>query len=225
MRDVEIRRELKSQLSELCADNTDTIVVEEFGLRGGAVRADMALVNGCLKGYEIKSDSDTLKRLERQSAIYSKVFDTVSLIVEERHLDRSMKVVPSWWGVHVAERQPDGTAQIRPVRIERENSDVLAAELVQLLWRNEVLGLLRGYAQNGDYARKPRRFLWEALASSVPLPELKAIVRKSLKLRVGWRLDSGQISDDVKSQPSAMSSNSLSQPGHLRIRRYTHRPN
>lgn len=225
MRDFDIRSELKRELLALCADDPDTIVVEEFGLSGGAARADLAVVNGNLKGYEIKSNSDTLKRLERQSAIYSKVFDTMTLVTEERHLKGAMKIVPVWWGVQIAEPQASGMARLHSVRPERKNPGVLSTELVQLLWRDEVLNLLSQYFPDGKLARKPRRLLWQALVQSVSLPELKDLVRKSLKSRDCWRLDAAQNSDDEKSRLSSRSLSSRIQLDHSRSRRYTHRPN
>lgn len=142
------------------------------------------MVNGRLKGYEIKSNGDTLRRLQQQFAVYSQVFDTVTLVVEERHLSASINIVPQWWGIEVADCQENGVARIISLRPEGENPEVVPTELVQFLCRNEVIRLLSEFASCGDFARKPRRLLWQTLANAVPLPELKVLVRQTLKARV-----------------------------------------
>jgi hypothetical protein len=48
-------------------------MLDEFGLEHGEVRVDVAVINGELHGYEIKSERDTLERLPRQVKAYSAV--------------------------------------------------------------------------------------------------------------------------------------------------------
>lgn len=226
MRDWEVRLALKGRLSTLFSSDPNTLVVEELGLRGGAVRADLAVINGNLKGYEIKSDRDTLNRLAHQSDIYSKVFDTITLIVAERHLHRAETMVPEWWGLELAVRDcSDGAVQLVPVRSERLNNRVEAIDVVQLLWREEVLQALNKVAPSLVIANKPRKFLWQALASRVSLPELQEIVREYLRCRERWRAAEEPLPSDARCQPCAMSSDSLSPQIRSRNRRYTHRPN
>jgi pseudouridine-5'-phosphate glycosidase len=105
MRDGEVRQVLRERLNAIYGAEPTTIIVEELGLRCGAVRADLAVVNGRLKGYEIKSERDTLTRLARQCEVYSKVFDTVTIVVAERHLHGAVDVVPEWWGIDIAGSQ------------------------------------------------------------------------------------------------------------------------
>ena len=76
-----------------------TVVISELGLCGNTVRADLAAVNGMIHGYEIKSDRDSLRRLETQVEVYGRVFDRATLVVGGRHIDRATTMVPAWWGV------------------------------------------------------------------------------------------------------------------------------
>jgi hypothetical protein len=57
---------------------TAIIIIDELGLCRGTVRVDIAVVNGVLKGYEIKGDQDTLRRLASQAATYNRIFDTMT---------------------------------------------------------------------------------------------------------------------------------------------------
>ncbi len=60
--DSDIRAVLRSRLFLKHPDEADTVVIEELGLCRGQVRVDVAVVNGLLHGYEIKSDRDSLRR-------------------------------------------------------------------------------------------------------------------------------------------------------------------
>ena len=94
---------------------TDTIIVEELGLCRGSVRADIAVINGLMKGFEIKSDRDTLQRLLTQAMVYSRVFDTATLVTAERHVAGAMLALPPWWGIEVIGN--DGSlTEVRPTR-------------------------------------------------------------------------------------------------------------
>lgn len=77
-------------------------IFEEFGVRHGTVRIDLAIINGVMHGYEIKSDRDTLSRLPEQMNKYNAVFDKITLVVGKRHLYNAINIVPDWWGIVVA---------------------------------------------------------------------------------------------------------------------------
>ncbi len=67
--------------------------------RIGECKADVAILNGTSTVYEIKSERDSLSRLERQVAAYSKVFATVYVIAAEGHVSSILKSVPPYVGV------------------------------------------------------------------------------------------------------------------------------
>ena len=224
MRDADIRRVLLDCLQAHHSGELDTLIVEELGLCRGTVRADLAVVNGLLKGFEIKSDQDTLIRLPNQAAIYSRVFDTVTIVVAERHLKDVESAIPTWWGIQVAECI-GGALALTTVRDEAQNPNVEPQYLVELLWRNEVLELLNRLPSAKSLKGKPRRILWDALATAVSLADLKQMVRLSLKNRNGWRAVSRQTRGGEKSLPSAMSLDCLCPHARPRSRRYMYRPN
>lgn len=62
-------------------------------------KADVAILNGTSTVYEIKSERDSLSRLERQVAAYAKVFAKVYVIVAEDHVSSVLGSVPSYVGV------------------------------------------------------------------------------------------------------------------------------
>src|ERR1700733_2509791 len=102
MRDIDVRRAVKSHLVAAHAGEIDTRIVEEMGVWSGSVRIDIAVVNGSLSGYELKSERDTLERLPRQVRLYGHVFDFLHLVVGKRHVEKAKAMIPDWWGVKIA---------------------------------------------------------------------------------------------------------------------------
>lgn len=76
--------------------NTAT-AIREF--RTGKSRVDLAIFNGTSTAYEIKSDWDSLYRLEGQVADYLKVFDEVYVFTSEANADSVIAGLPPEVGV------------------------------------------------------------------------------------------------------------------------------
>ena len=226
MRDADIRRVLRQHLEGTFNGDGTTMIIEELGLCRGTVRVDIAVVNGVLKGYEIKSDQDTLLRLSSQAETYNRIFDTMTVVVAERHLRAAERLIPSWWAIQVAKAgNSSAHLKIEHLRGESTNPNVDPGSLVQLLWRDEVLELLCQIQPAVALKSKPRRVLWETLATAMPLPELKTMVCARLRSRSRWRLDAPRTQDGETSQPCATSSGSLYRHVLPRSHRYTDRPN
>jgi len=188
MRDIDIRRALRRDVDSLHRNDPDTIVIEELGLCQGLSRVDVAVVNGSVHGYEIKSERDTLARLPSQSDTYNRVFDYVTIVTASNHARKIAKAVPNWWGIAVAvpKRCSLDIENKRPARLNRHVDPVA---LAQLLWRDEVLEELQSLGLADGMKSKPRRELWKRLATSVRVEQLGAIVRRRLKQRAPrWRL-------------------------------------
>lgn len=195
MRDVDVRTALRSQLlAEHSHELESTRFVDELQLCG-VVRADVAVLNGNFTGYELKSAKDTLDRLPKQVEIYSKIFDYAVLIVAENHLTRAEQMIPEWWGLSVA-TGASGEVSIRNKSEPSLNPGVDAHSLVTLLWRDETLEILTRLSLEKGIRSKPKRVLWDRLAASVPLDQLRELVRSRLKERQDWRPDLMRLLDD-----------------------------
>lgn len=188
MRDSDVRYALhRDLLTEHSLDMESTRFVDELGLCG-AVRVDVAVVNGALSGYELKSARDTIRRLPVQADYYSRVLDFATLVTAENHLQAADEVIPAWWGVLVA--VPDGSGlTLEPTRPAEMNPKIDPYALAQLLWRDEVLVELSRRDLDRGYRSKPRTVLWQRLSNELPLDELRSVVRVQLKSRTGWRSD------------------------------------
>lgn len=209
----------------MCTPDSNTVVVEELGLFRGAARADIVVISGSLKGYEIKSGRDTLSRLANQAVMYSRVFDTVTIVLADRHVEGAARIIPGWWGIEVAVSDPPAGLWLSKIRTESPNPGVDPFALVQLLWRDEALTLLAQFSPSEKLDDRPRSFLWHALAASVPMTELKALVRTCLKNRRRWRAAPQRTQCDEKYQPCATSLDFPYPRVRSRSHRYNRRPN
>jgi len=181
--DPEIRPALRQRVFVSHDADPDTVVIEELGLCRGLVRVDLAVVNGIIHGYEIKSDRDNLHRLEGQVELYSKVLDRATLVTSERHLDAAIKLLPSWWGVQRVEATPSGSPCLKMVRRGRMNTKLDARALAELLWLEDALALLEDHGAVKGMRGKPRRFVWDRVCESIDLKVIAAAVRTRLKAR------------------------------------------
>jgi hypothetical protein len=205
MRDLEIRRQLRHRLEDEFGTDPTALILDELGVCCGRVRMDMAVVNGELKGFEIKSDQDTLLRLRSQASVYCKVFDTISLVVAAKHLEKARRIVPSWWGILVAENSANSDLNIGSYRPEKPNPKPDPMAIAQLIWRDEAFQLLKAHNFHSGLRKKPRKFLWTALVKNFPLEYLQMLVRTQLKARCDWRPAALRTQCDEKSPLSSMS--------------------
>jgi hypothetical protein len=72
-------------------------MINEF--RVGDCKADVAILNGTATVYEVKSERDSLTRLERQIAAYATVFAKVYVIAAEDHISAVDDIVPDFVGI------------------------------------------------------------------------------------------------------------------------------
>lgn len=187
MRDAEVRALLLSRLREWHSDEPDTRIVDELALCNGSARIDVAVLNGRLTGWEIKSPRDRLDRLAGQVTYYSQVCDEAWLLTDESHLEAARKLVPKWWGLMLL-TELDGQPELQIKRKAVSNPKVDVRAVVRLLWREEALtALVTAGVDLQGLARAPRAQLWAELVQRVDPIELRAMVRETLKARERWR--------------------------------------
>jgi hypothetical protein len=187
LRDRDVRVALYRKVLKEHEGQPDTKVVDELGLRHGVGRVDVAVINGTLHGFEIKSDSDTLERLPGQIQIYNSVLDKVTLVCGERHADKVLTMIPEWWGLKIAALGVRQAIHFHTARMPKFNRHLDAIAVAELLWRDEVVEILSGLGVPGATLRKPRAVLYRYLASAIELEELRNVVRQRLKSRANWR--------------------------------------
>jgi len=180
--DAAIRPALRERLLRRHATDADTVLIEELGLCRGKVRVDLALVNGSLHGFEIKSDRDSLRRLSAQVGLYSQVLDRATLVVGERFAPLATSLVPAWWGVLRVSGKRRGL-RFTTLRRSRLNPQRNARVLAELLWSGQALALLEERGAARGMRGKPRRVLWDRVCESLSVDEIAAAVRDRLKAK------------------------------------------
>lgn len=188
MRDRDVRESVWRWLEDAHQDDPDTLMLDELGILNGSTRVDIAVINGQIEGYELKSERDTLERLPAQRDLYNKVLDRISLVVAENHREAAEKIIPNWWGLAIASICKGGVELTRE-RSPEKNPELDAATLASLLWRDEALAVLERYDAARGVRSKPREAIYERLASALDLDSVRAEVRAALKSRAGWRVD------------------------------------
>jgi hypothetical protein len=194
--DVEIRTAFKSSLLPGYLHDQGSFVLEELGLRHGRARIDLAIVNGELIGFELKSDLDSLQRLPEQAMVYNSVLDRITLIVTERHLSAAVEQISEWWGIIIAGLDLDGAVSFREIRSPKINPVVEKLAVARLLWRTEALGILEELGAAEGFRSKGRTEIYTRLTELLDDETLRSRVRLGLSLRTDWRPDALQMSDD-----------------------------
>jgi hypothetical protein len=167
----------------------DAKVVEEVCVGRGRqlCRVDIASFSNVeLHGFEIKSDQDTLKRLGRQLEVFSKVFGTLTVVAGHKHFAKVSEAAPWWVGIMLA-----ADDELTCLRVPGQNPGRCLRSTVALLWRTEILQVLR---QHGAPVVGTKATMITRLIRTLAPEEVVAAVATGLKERPAWL----RLSDDDK---------------------------
>jgi hypothetical protein len=98
--------------------NTASMLTE---FRVGPCKADLVILNGTSTAYEIKSERDSLSRLDRQLAFYAKIFNKVYVVAAERFVEEVLATSHEAVGVLVLSPK----MSVQTVREAAARSDAL----------------------------------------------------------------------------------------------------
>ena len=186
-KDAHIRLALRQKKLQRFDVDENSLVIDELGLAHARRRIDVAVLNGCLHGYEIKSERDTLERLQSQLATYRRTLGRLTYVCSSKHVERTLELTPDWCGVIEAERGRRGSVLLKTLRRTRSNPEIEPIMLAHLLWRDEVVSILRERRVEGQIANKRRLELYEILSDLLSLRELTAEIRRAFLKRENWR--------------------------------------
>lgn len=185
-------------------------MITEF--RVADCKADVVILNGTGTVYEIKSERDTLTRLERQISSYMNVFATVNVIVGENHTDSVLDITPSEVGVmELSSKHTISTIRPGENKPERTRSDAIFESInlqeAQLILRNLSI----------DVPELPNTLLYDAcrdlfakIPGSIAHTEMVSALKRTRKLTA--------LSELVDELPSCLYSAALTS----KIRRQDH---
>lgn len=119
--------------------NTASMLTE---FRAGACKADLVILNGTATAYEIKSERDSLARLENQIRHYQRVFAKTYVIAGEAHVADVLSVTPPdvgvlslvrWDRISTVREARETTGSVCPVTVFESLRTVEACRILQAL--------------------------------------------------------------------------------------------
>lgn len=90
-------QKIKYHLSSRYMNRNNEVSMFEFNI--GSSRLDYARINGHSYAYEIKTELDSLDKLEKQVTDYSKAFDYVQVVCHPDHYIKVKTIVPAYCGI------------------------------------------------------------------------------------------------------------------------------
>ncbi|MEI9915129.1 MAG: sce7726 family protein [Methylovirgula sp.] len=140
-----------------------TLVIDELGLAHAKARIDVAVINGCVHGFEIKSAVDTLTRLPQQLELYEECLEKLTIVCADKHIAGVRELAPRWCGITKATKGPRGAIVFTTVREPKRNPNIQAYRLAHLLWRSEAVAILTQTNASPKVLRAPRKTLYKSL--------------------------------------------------------------
>lgn len=195
MNDLQIRKFLKTGPLKKYMNDSNSLVLDEFNISLGLVRADIAIVNGVLHGIEIKSEKDTLKRLDHQLKEYNKFFEYITIVSCEKFREKIIEIAPSNYGILIA-KNINNEIVFEQLRKATKNKNVNKLCLVQSLWKNELIEIIESIDYKKGFKSKSKSFMYDIICENFSTNQLLSLVKLKLKTRVNWRVDSQQIQND-----------------------------
>jgi hypothetical protein len=180
--------------------------------RIGECKADVVILNGTASVYEIKSERDSLCRLDRQVRAYRQVFARVNVIAGEHHVDAILETVPKDVGImKLSDRY-----QISPVR---ESLDQPERTKPAAIFDSVRLSEAKHILEDNDFTipRVPNTQLYSTLRSRfIELDPRSAHIGMVKALKKSRNLM--PLADLVGQLPSSLQSAALS----IRLRKNDH---
>lgn len=186
--DAEIRAALHRKALRAFHRCSDTLVIDELGLAHAKARIDVAVINGSVHGFEIKSDADTLARLPQQLRLYGQCLEKLTIVCAEKHVPGVRELAPRWCGIVKVKKGPRGGVVFTTLREPKSNPGIQPYRLAHLLWRSEAVAILARTEASAKLLRAPRKALYKSLASKFSVAEITSFIKQSMALRQDWRL-------------------------------------
>lgn len=114
---------------------SNAVILREFVSPGG--RIDLLVVSERLAGYEIKSDFDSLQRVDSQVYAFSRYCGSLTFVAGRRLAVPLLRALPIWCGVILAVRREERVTLVE-LRQSKANPHAAPEEMVTLLWRTEL---------------------------------------------------------------------------------------
>lgn len=148
----------------------------------GKTRTDAVLVCDKLIGFEIKSDRDSLERLQRQVKDYNRFFDLNYVVVGTRYLEKVKTVIPPCWGIFHVYLDEENMLLLELEREATKNDKVRLTNQYGMLWKSELMAIIKRNHIRG-YSQKNKMKLKHLIMDQLPEQQAKAELLEELMQR------------------------------------------
>lgn len=159
----------------------NSVYFNEF--RVGNSIADMVMFNGESKAFEIKTEYDTPRRLDKQMDDYKRFFDKCYIIVPENKVDEYRDIVESTTGI-IAMSHKNGSIILKEVRQAEQNERFDFEALMSCLrteeYKNIVLSL--GESLEGVAGYDMYKYCYRVISKENP-NKLRELFLREIKKR------------------------------------------
>ncbi|MNJ54106.1 hypothetical protein D3C77_495340 [compost metagenome] len=144
LKDKEIRTALVDHLMK--RSPKPARVLEELTIDNGNAIADVVACYREMHCYEIKGETDNVRRLLAQSEYYSQSFPKLTLVTTENHLKWAATHAPEHWGLMLAKEQ-NNRVVLSYVRKAGANSNFCKHRALLMLWKAELTAIATAHPQ------------------------------------------------------------------------------
>lgn len=157
----------------------DTVLIDEFKI--GKSVADIILLNGEIKIFEIKTDLDSLKRLDNQLADYQTIANKVSIVTTHKYINElSQRYSSNPYGIIEFTK-----GELQEHKTAESNTDFLSHEAIfKAIRKEEYLNIVKNYF--GILPAVPNTQIFQEclkLVKNIPILEFQKLVIGQLKKR------------------------------------------
>ncbi len=156
----------------------DSVLINELFVGNFKRRVDLALANGKLQAFEIKSDLDSLYRLSGQIETYCKYFDKVTLICSQKFTEKAKEIVPDSVEIIEVIKKLHGSE----VKIVRRGKTIPTRDRPSILSFMDKRAIVRVLKGSGiDCSYKDTRNKLYISSQSVPVSKLRECALEYIK--------------------------------------------
>lgn len=184
MLDANIRKAFKEKYLQFL--DPEILVFDELGILSFLSIVDIAVIHkDFFQAFEIKSGSDSTARLKNQVKCYNQVFDSITIIADEKHMVHFDEYVPPFWGIIIVKKGLDNKPEFEILRHPKHNELVNKEALCHFFWKEEALAFLKKKGIKG-LSKKNKEKLWKMIAE-YPIEEIRDAIIFNFKNRKDWR--------------------------------------
>lgn len=158
-----------------------SVVFNEFHVADSI--ADLAMFNGDSKAFEIKTEYDSSKRLEKQMRAYKKIFDKCYIVVPEEKVSDYLYSIDDKTGI-IALTYNKGHVSLSTYREAIQNEHIDAATLIRCLRTKEYEHIVSSYYGMLPVVGVGQLFdVCSELMAKMPTPILRDFFHSEMKKR------------------------------------------